>query len=93
MSKQVHASHILVKQEKEAKEIIARIEAGEDFAAIARQCSLCPSGRSGGDLGWFGRGQMVPEFDKACFSAGKGTIAAPVKTQFGWHVINVLETK
>jgi len=93
MSEQVHASHILVKQEEEAKEIIGRIEAGEDFSAIARQCSLCPSGKNGGDLGWFGRGRMVPDFEKACFSAENGTIAGPVRTQFGWHIINVLETK
>jgi peptidyl-prolyl cis-trans isomerase C len=93
MSEQVHASHILVKKEEEAKEIIVRIEAGEEFAAIARQSSLCPSGQTGGDLGWFGKGVMVPDFEKACFSAEKGTIAGPVQTQFGWHVIQVLETK
>ena len=93
MSEQVHASHILVKKEEEAKEIVVRIEAGEDFAAIARQCSLCPSGQNGGDLGWFGRGRMVPEFEKACFSAENGGIAGPVRTQFGWHIIRILETK
>ncbi len=93
MSEQVHASHILVKKEEEAKEIIVRIETGEKFAAIARQCSLCPSGQTGGDLGWFGKGVMVPEFEQACFSAEEGTIAGPVQTQFGWHVIYVIETK
>jgi len=93
MPAQVHASHILVKNEEEAKEIIARIETGENFGAIARQCSLCPSGKAGGDLGWFGKGSMVPDFEKACFSAEEGAIAGPVRTQFGWHVIQVLEIK
>ena len=93
MSNQVHASHILVKSEKEAKEIISRIESGEDFSAIARDCSVCPSGRNGGDLGWFGKGCMVPDFEKACFIGKAGTIVGPVRTRFGWHVIHVIETK
>ncbi|WP_319641925.1 peptidylprolyl isomerase [Methanovulcanius yangii] len=93
MSNQVHASHILVKSETEAKKIIERIESGEDFTIIARECSVCPSGQNGGDLGWFERGCMVPDFEKACFDGKAGTIVGPIQTRFGWHVIHIIETK
>lgn len=84
----VNASHILVDSEEKANEILAKINAGElTFADAAKEFSTCPSGKEGGNLGDFGRGQMVPEFDEACFAMEVGTISAPVKTQFGYHLI------
>jgi peptidyl-prolyl cis-trans isomerase C len=90
---QMNAHHILVKEEDEAKKILAQLkEDPEKFEAIAREKSTCPSGKSsGGDLGMFGEGQMVPEFDKACKEAEIGKIIGPVKTQFGYHIIRVNE--
>ena len=87
----VNASHILVATEELAAELIAKIKAGEvSFEDAARENSTCPSGKSGGNLGDFGRGQMVPEFDSAVFAMEVGEIsAAPVKTQFGYHVIKL----
>ena len=70
-----------------------RIADGEDFAAVAKRFSGCPSGKNGGDLGWFGKGQMVPEFEAAAFAAEKGAVIGPVKTQFGYHVIKVTGAK
>jgi peptidyl-prolyl cis-trans isomerase C len=93
MAKQVHAAHILVKKEDQARDLLAKVKAGQSFADLAKQFSDCPSGKKGGDLGWFGRGQMVQEFDKAAFEAEKGAIVGPVKTQFGWHIIKVLEQR
>lgn len=87
----VRASHILVKSKKEAEEVLAQIKAGKDFAQLAKEKSIGPSGLKGGDLGTFGRGQMVPEFDKAVFALAKGAIGGPVKTQFGYHIIKVTE--
>ena len=84
----VNASHILVDSEEKANEILAKINAGEvTFEDAAKEFSSCPSGKEGGSLGDFGRGQMVPEFDEACFAMEVGTISAPVKTQFGYHLI------
>jgi peptidyl-prolyl cis-trans isomerase C len=83
------ARHILVETEDQCRELMGRIEGGEDFADIAGQFSKCPSGRRGGDLGEFGPGQMVPEFDKVVFSAEVGKVAGPVKTDFGYHLIEV----
>ncbi|ATX81087.1 peptidyl-prolyl cis-trans isomerase C [Mariprofundus ferrinatatus] len=83
------ARHILVDSEDRCIELKAAIEAGADFAEIARQNSRCPSGRNGGDLGEFGPGMMVPEFDKVVFSAEVGTVQGPVKTQFGYHLLEV----
>lgn len=83
------ARHILVADEKVCKELKARIEGGADFAELARDHSTCPSGRDGGDLGEFGPGQMVREFDKVVFSAEVGTVQGPVKTQFGYHLLEV----
>ena len=86
----VNASHILVDSEEKANEILAKINAGElTFADAAKEFSTCPSGKEGGNLGDFGRGQMVPEFDEACFAMEVGTISAPVKTQFGYHLIRL----
>jgi len=93
MTMQVNASHILVKTEDEAKAIIADIKAGKRFEDLARGKSVCPSGRNGGNLGWFGRGMMVPEFEEACFKGKKGQIVGPVKTQFGYHVIKINEVR
>lgn len=85
--KQIRASHILVKTEKEAKDIHAQLKKGADFAKLAKEKSTGPSKANGGDLNYFGTGQMVPAFEKAAFALKKGEISAPVKTQFGWHVI------
>lgn len=87
--KTVRAKHILVKTEEEANEIMKKLENGEDFDTLARQYSFCPSKEKGGDLGYFNRGQMVPEFENAAFSTPIGGIAGPVKTRFGWHIIKV----
>jgi peptidyl-prolyl cis-trans isomerase C len=88
---EVKASHILVKTKEEADAIIKRLDAGEDFAAIAKELSQDPgSGANGGDLGYFGPGQMVPDFEKAAFALEVGQYTKePVQTQFGWHVIKV----
>ena len=84
----VSASHILVNSESDAHDILNKINAGEmSFEDAARTYSSCPSRAQGGDLGEFGRGQMVPEFDQAVFSMNVGEISAPVKTQFGYHII------
>lgn len=85
------ARHILVPTEEQANELKARIEAGEDFGEIARQFSSCPSSRQGGELGEFRPGQMVKEFNDVCFGEeyGVGVVHGPVKTQFGYHLIEV----
>ena len=89
MANKANASHILVKTEQEAKVILYDVTHGKDFKEVAMQKSLCPSKKKGGSLGWFGRGQMVKEFEDACFKSSKGAIVGPVKTKFGWHVIKV----
>lgn len=87
---QVKASHILVKEEAKAKEILAKVQSGGDFAQLARENSVDPgSARNGGDLGWFEQNRMVKEFAEAAFAAEKGAIVGPVKTQFGYHIIRV----
>ncbi|MDH5546135.1 MAG: peptidylprolyl isomerase [Gammaproteobacteria bacterium] len=83
------ARHILVSTEQECSDLKAQIEDGADFGDIARQYSSCPSGAQGGDLGEFGPGMMVPEFDKVVFSAEVGTVQGPVRTQFGYHLLEV----
>lgn len=87
--KTVRASHILVDTEDEAWALKTRLTEGEDFAKIAKEYSKCPSKDKGGDLGYFNRGQMVPEFEYAAFSTPIGEISDPVKTKFGWHLIKV----
>ena len=87
------AAHILVETEDEAKAIVAELEGGADFAELARTRSTGPSGPRGGDLGWFGEGQMVPEFETAVKAMEPGAVSAPVQTQFGWHVIKLDETR
>jgi peptidyl-prolyl cis-trans isomerase C len=87
---EVHAHHILVASEDEAKQIEAALKNGTDFATLAKEKSKDPSGAAnGGDLGWFTRDQMVPEFADAAFKLDKGQISDPVHTQFGWHIIRV----
>lgn len=86
----VNASHILVDTEEKALEILAEINAGKSFEDAAKEYSSCPSGKEGGNLGDFGRGQMVPEFDTAVFEMNVGDVTAtPVKTQFGFHLIKL----
>jgi len=86
---QVRASHILVEDEETAKKLKAEIEKGISFESMAREYSSCPSKAKGGDLGWFGKGQMVKPFEEAAFSTPENKISAPVKTQFGYHLIKV----
>jgi len=91
MADKVHCAHILVKTEQEAKQILDRLNRGESFSKIAMEKSLCPSGKKGGDLGTFGRGQMVREFEVTAFKLDKGQTSGIIKTQFGYHVIKRLE--
>ena len=94
MARKVRASHILVKTEEEANVVLYDIEhGGKSFEDAAKEKSLCPSGKKGGDLGWFGRGMMVKEFENAAFSMEKGEISKPVKTQFGYHIIKIEDTQ
>lgn len=84
----IRVSHILVEKHSQALEIIQKISDGADFAQMARQYSQCPSKKKGGDLGFFGRGAMVPEFEQAAFKLSVGAMTTtPVKTQFGYHII------
>ena len=83
------ARHILVKTKEKCEELKTRIEGGEDFAEIAKLYSQCPSGRKGGDLGRFSPGQMVKEFDEVVFTGEVGKVHGPVKTQFGYHLIDI----
>lgn len=86
-----NASHILVEEEDKAREIYEKIKKGEDFEALAREFSTCPSKEKGGDLGIFTRGQMVKEFEDAVFNGEVGKVTEPVKTQFGYHIIKINE--
>ncbi len=83
------ARHILVDDETKCLELKAQIEAGADFAELAKEHSSCPSRMQGGALGTFGPGQMVKEFDEVVFSAELNTVQGPVKTQFGYHLVEV----
>ena len=87
--KKAKARHILVNSKEICQELKGEIENGSDFAKIAKEMSECPSGQEGGDLGEFSPGQMVKEFDKVVFSAEVGKIYGPVKTQFGYHLLEV----
>ena len=88
---QIRASHILVETQEDADAIVKTLADGADFAQLAKDKSTGPSGPRGGDLGLFGRGQMVPAFEQAAFALKKGEVSKPVKTQFGYHVINLTE--
>ncbi len=89
----VHALHILTKTKNQANAVIMRVNNGESFKELAKQFSNCPSGKAGGDLGYFGRGEMVPEFEKAAFETPVNELSDPVQTEFGWHVIKVIDKK
>lgn len=91
MPNEIHCAHILVKTEKDAQLVISRLSQGDKFSAIASEVSLCPSRKRGGDLGTFGRGRMVKEFEQAAFGLQKGQVSPIVKTQFGYHIIKRLE--
>ena len=93
MTNKVNASHILVKTETEALACLTYMRQGKSFEDLAKEKSLCPSGKKGGGLGWFSRGQMVKEFENAAFSSKKGQIVGPVKTQFGYHLIRINDTE
>ena len=93
MTDKVNAAHILVKEESKARDILAMAKSGQDFGSLARTHSECPSAREGGNLGWFGKGQMVKEFEEAAFKGSKGDVVGPVKTQFGWHLIKINDKK
>nr|WP_276561029.1 peptidylprolyl isomerase [Vibrio scophthalmi] len=89
MANTAAALHILVKHKEQAEDIIKQLKKGAKFQALAKKYSSCPSGKNGGDLGEFRKGQMVPQFDKVCFS-GETLVPHLVKTKFGWHVVKVL---
>ena len=107
MVKSVRASHILVANQKDAQGIIDRLSdsavfcldpldrlsKGEDFAALAKRFSKCPSKAKGGDLGWFGKGDMVKPFEDACFAGKTDDVVGPVQTEFGYHVIKITGQK
>ena len=90
---QIHASHILVSDDEEMEKVLAELKADETFEDVARKYSICPSKENSGDLGFFGRGQMVKEFEDAAFNLKVGEVSEPVKTQFGVHVIRLEEKK
>ena len=93
MPNKINASHILVKTEQEALACITYIKQSKSFEELAKERSICPSGKKGGSLGWFSRGMMVREFENAAFSAKRGDIVGPVKTEFGWHLIKIVDTE
>lgn len=84
---QVRASHILVDNKEKAQNIKNQIDNGKDFEELAKEASECPSGDKGGDLGFFGKGDMVKPFERKVFSMDVGEISQPVNTEFGWHII------
>jgi len=90
---QVRAAHVLVKDEKDAHAAMKRIKNNEDFAVVAKEMSIDPSRLKGGDLGYFGRGRMIPEFENAAFSLAPGEVSGIVKTQFGFHIIKCVDKK
>ena len=89
----IRAAHILVETQEKANELLVAIRDGADFSQLASENSSCPSKEQGGDLGEFGRGQMVPEFEEAAFALKVGEVSAVVKTQFGYHLIKLLDKK
>lgn len=89
MMAKVSARHILVESESFCNELIDKLNNGEDFGMLAKEHSKCPSGRNGGDLGEFGPGQMVPEFDTVVFNEAVGIPHGPVKTDFGFHIVEI----
>ena len=93
MAVKVNAEHILVKTETEALACLTYMKQGKTFEELAKEKSMRPSGKKGGSLGWFARGMMVPEFEKAAFAGKKGDVVGPVKTEFGYHLIKIIDTQ
>ena len=91
MAGKIRCAHILVQKESVAKEVLEKLNKGESFARLAEQYSIDSSRKRGGDLGFFGHGQMVREFEAAAFALEKGKVSGIVKTQFGYHIIKRLE--
>lgn len=89
-AKKIQAAHILVSYEYEARDILKKIEAGEEFENLAKDFSICPSASNGGKLGEFSRGKMVPSFEKAAFALNPNEVSDIVRTQFGFHIIKRL---
>lgn len=92
-SESARASHILIEDEEKAKSVLGEIESGLPFEEAAKKYSSCPSKQQGGDLGYFTRGSMVPEFEEVAFEMEKGQISVPVKTQYGYHLIKLIDKK
>jgi peptidyl-prolyl cis-trans isomerase C len=90
---EVRASHLLVGSQEEAEQCRQEIMDGSTFADVAKRVSKCPSGSKGGDLGYFTRGRMVPQFDKVAFELPVGELSEPVQTQFGWHLLTVTDAR
>ena len=90
---QVAAQHILVRNAADAVKIKKEIDNGGSFEYYAKKYSICPSGKNGGYLGYFEKGQMVPEFEKKAFSMNVGEVSAPIMTNFGWHIIKVVDKR
>lgn len=88
-----HAAHILVRDEATRDQVVAALTEGRDFAEVAAEFSIDSSGRAGGDLGWFARGMMIPDFQAAVEALEPGQVSDPLQTQFGWHVIKLFETR
>ena len=93
LEQEFNASHILVETEEEAQALVTELEGGADFAELAKEKSTGPSGPNGGQLGWFGKGAMVPEFEAAVPELAPEEVSPPVKTQFGWHVVRLNEVR
>ncbi|MFH1729327.1 MAG: peptidylprolyl isomerase [Pseudomonadota bacterium] len=93
MYNEVNACHVLVKTKEEAEQLKTDVDSGKSFEDIAKENSLCPSGKEGGSLGWFGKGAMVKEFEDMAWNMQKGDTSEPFQTQFGWHLIKLLDTK
>jgi len=92
-SQEIRVRHILVKSAEEAVLILAKIDRGEDFEVLAKECSICPSGKNGGDLGFFHKYQMIPEFSGVAFSLKIGDVSQVVKTNLGYHIIKIIEKR
>jgi peptidyl-prolyl cis-trans isomerase C len=90
---EVRASHLLVESKQQAEECRREILEGKTFAEVAKKVSKCPSGAEGGDLGYFTRGRMVPQFDTVAFTLPVGELSEPVQTQFGWHILTVTDQR
>jgi len=89
----VRASHILVSSVNEANHILSELKTGKKFEELAKKYSACPSRENGGDLGFFGKGQMVKEFEDAAFALNQGEVSGPVRTEFGYHIIKLTGKK